>query len=64
MLRRAVFFMFILPLAFFLLPAARPVHAALSTVDAIKARGVLLRGSDAEGGAPYVFPDPKDPSDF
>jgi polar amino acid transport system substrate-binding protein len=33
-----------------------------STVDVIKARGVLLWGSDSEGGAPYVFPDPKDPS--
>lgn len=31
-------------------------------VDAIKKRGYLLWGSDAEGGAPYVFPDPKDPS--
>jgi len=33
-----------------------------STLDTIKARGVLLWGSDSEGGAPYVFPDPKDPS--
>jgi polar amino acid transport system substrate-binding protein len=33
-----------------------------STLDTIKSRGVLLWGSDAEGGAPYVFPDPKDPS--
>jgi len=36
--------------------------AAPSTLDTIKARGVLLWGSDSEGGAPYVFPDPKDPS--
>lgn len=28
----------------------------------IKKSGHLLWGSDAEGGAPYVFPDPKDPS--
>jgi len=31
-------------------------------VDPIRARGALLWGSDAEGGAPYVFPDPNDPS--
>ncbi len=35
---------------------------AKSTVDEIKSRGVLLWGSDSEGGAPYVFPDPKEPS--
>jgi len=33
-----------------------------STVQQIKERGMLLWGSDSEGGAPYVFPDPKDPS--
>jgi polar amino acid transport system substrate-binding protein len=37
-------------------------HAASSTINRIKTRGVLLWGSDSEGGAPYVFPDPKDPS--
>ena len=37
-------------------------HAASSTIDNIKNRGVLLWGSDSEGGAPYVFPDPRDPS--
>jgi len=36
--------------------------AASSHLDAIRARGILLWGSDSEGGAPYVFPDPKDPS--
>jgi polar amino acid transport system substrate-binding protein len=35
--------------------------ADLSPVERIQRRGVLLWGSDAEGGAPYVFPDPKDP---
>jgi polar amino acid transport system permease protein/polar amino acid transport system substrate-binding protein len=44
-----------------LFPAER-VLADRSAIDAIKARGVLLWGSDSEGGAPYVFPDPKDPS--
>lgn len=28
----------------------------------IKKRGYILWGGDAEGGAPYVFPDPKEPS--
>lgn len=31
-------------------------------LDEIRKRGVLLWGSDAEGGAPYAFPDPNDPS--
>ena len=35
--------------------------AAATTLERIKARGVLLWGSDSEGGAPYVFPDPKEP---
>ena len=33
-----------------------------NTLEKIKKRGFLLWGSDAEGGAPYAFPDPKDPS--
>lgn len=32
------------------------------TLEGIRKRGVLLWGSDAEGGAPYVFPDPNEPS--
>ena len=45
-----------------LLLAGRPVvlHAA-DHLQEIKARGVLLWGADAEGGAPYVFPDPEKP---
>ncbi|MEW6109222.1 MAG: ABC transporter substrate-binding protein/permease [Nitrospirota bacterium] len=31
-------------------------------LEKIRERGYLLWGSDAEGGAPYVFPDPKDPA--
>lgn len=30
-------------------------------LKAIRARGVLLWGADAEGGAPYVYPDPQKP---
>ncbi len=37
-----------------------PVFAA-DTLAAIQHRGLLLWGADAEGGAPYVFPDPQKP---
>ena len=39
-------------------PAARAADDALA---AIKQRGVLKWGADAEGGAPFVFPDPQQP---
>lgn len=45
-----------------LLMNSRTWAADLTPVEKIKARGVILWGSDAEGGAPYVFPDPKEPS--
>src|SRR6186997_2249960 len=32
------------------------------TLELIKKRGVLKWGADAEGGAPYVFPDRQDPN--
>ena len=35
--------------------------SANSTLDAVQEGGVLLWGADAEGGAPYVFPDPAQP---
>jgi polar amino acid transport system substrate-binding protein len=38
-----------------------PEADAATTIERIRTRGVLLWGSDSEGGAPYVFPDPKDP---
>src|SRR4051812_36578255 len=34
---------------------------AADHLQEIKARGVLLWGADAEGGAPYVYPAPDDP---
>src|SRR5438874_6022960 len=37
-----------------------PLFAA-DTLQQIKERGVLLWGADAEGGAPYVYPDPQKP---
>ena len=35
--------------------------AGADALEEIKKRGVLLWGADAEGGAPYVFPDPQKP---
>ncbi len=46
---------------FLLLVWAAPAPAG-SSLEEIRKRGYILWGSDAEGGAPYVFPDPKDPS--
>lgn len=37
-------------------------HAATDRLAAIRASGVLRWGADAEGGAPYVYPNPDDPS--
>lgn len=45
-----------------LLYLALPSHSQSDTLDTIKKRGYLLWGSDAEGGAPYAFPDPRNPS--
>lgn len=36
--------------------------ARAETLDDLKALGTLRWGGDAEGGAPYIFPDPKNPS--
>jgi polar amino acid transport system substrate-binding protein len=45
----------------FLLAGGRfPVFGA-DTLQVIRSRGVLLWGADAEGGAPYVYPDPQKP---
>ena len=41
---------------------ALPSRSQNSTLGTITQRGYLLWGSDAEGGAPYAFPDPKNPS--
>lgn len=47
---------------FLLVSWAAPSLPSGSRVDEIKKRGYLLWGSDSEGGAPYVFPDPSDPT--
>ena len=43
-----------------LVGAPGPVTAA-DTLESIRQRGELLWGADAEGGAPFVFPDPQKP---
>jgi polar amino acid transport system substrate-binding protein len=35
-----------------------------TALDKIKERGTLLWGADAEGGAPYIFPDPENPEKY
>lgn len=39
---------------------AAPARA--STLEEIQSRGYILWGADKEGGGPYVYPDPSDPS--
>ena len=49
-------------LVFFLLLAGgqAPILGA-DALTVIQKHGVLLWGADAEGGAPYVYPDPEKP---
>ncbi|MCE8426280.1 MAG: ABC transporter permease subunit [Candidatus Methanoperedens sp.] len=35
-----------------------------TALDKIKERGTLIWGADAEGGAPYIFPDPENPEKY
>jgi ABC-type amino acid transport substrate-binding protein len=37
------------------------LSASADTLQQIKSRGILLWGGDAEGGAPYSYPDPNKP---
>lgn len=60
-LSRSIFSLTLFLALFFSFPSFSDAIEA-TTLDTIKQRGVLLWGSDSEGGAPYVFPDPKDPS--
>jgi len=45
-----------------ILLSSRPSLLAADILQQIKERGVLLWGADAEGGAPYVYPDPQQPA--
>ena len=40
---------------------AAPSASKPGALEEMRKRGYLLWGSDAEGGAPYIFPDPKNP---
>ena len=48
-------------LAWSMLAGGTSALLAANLLDQIKQRGVLLWGADAEGGAPYVYPDPQKP---
>ncbi len=48
-------------LATLLILGSTPAAPAADSLQEIKKRGVLLWGADAEGGAPYVYPDPQKP---
>jgi polar amino acid transport system substrate-binding protein len=45
----------------FLLGGALPAPGAADHLTVIRQRGTLAWGADAEGGAPYVYPDPQRP---
>ena len=47
--------------AFLLLASGSRAVVAAETLEVIRSRGELLWGADAEGGAPYVYPDPTRP---
>ena len=47
---------------FLLLFWVAPSRPSGNRIDEIKKRGYLSWGSDSQGGAPYVFPDPNNPS--
>jgi polar amino acid transport system substrate-binding protein len=53
------YFRFWILVPFFALPLA---GAAADTLQTLRSRGILTWGADAEGGAPYVFADPQEPS--
>ncbi len=48
-------------LAVLLVAGGRPSALAADRLEEIRQRGVLRWGADAEGGAPYVYPDPQRP---
>lgn len=47
---------------FFLVAVIIPKPSSATSINDITKRGYLLWGADAEGGAPYVFPDPDNPN--
>ncbi|QPJ66764.1 MAG: ABC transporter permease subunit [Candidatus Nitrohelix vancouverensis] len=51
-------------LVLILLLAGLPIQAKARGLESIQESGVLLWGADAEGGAPYVYADPKSPEEL
>src|ERR1700722_8675897 len=47
----------------FLLAGQARFASAADTLEKIRRDGVLLWGTDAEGGGPYVFPNPQKPEE-
>jgi polar amino acid transport system substrate-binding protein len=45
-----------------LVATACPAPAAADAIDRARAAGVLVYGTDTEGGAPFIYPDPDDPA--
>lgn len=54
-------FIFYSLVIFLFLSLSQKSFSGKSTIEKIKERGYLLWGTDAEGGAPYAFPDPNNP---
>ncbi|KRT73902.1 MAG: His/Glu/Gln/Arg/opine amino acid ABC transporter permease/periplasmic amino acid-binding protein [Deltaproteobacteria bacterium CSP1-8] len=52
-------YLLILPVIFLLLFLSSSSRSGSDAAAKVRERGTLLWGGDAEGGAPYVFPDPK-----
>src|SRR4051794_25492195 len=49
-------------LGFVFLAAMLAATARADTLDDIRSRGTLIWGGDQEGGGPYIYPDPDQPS--
>jgi len=54
--------LFALVLAAATVASASPADSAGDTLDGVKRRGEIAFGADVQGGEPYVFEDPKDPT--
>ena len=49
-------------LGFVFLAAILAAATRADTLDDIRSRGTLIWGGDQEGGGPYIYPDPDQPS--
>ncbi|HEU5118431.1 MAG TPA: ABC transporter substrate-binding protein/permease, partial [Isosphaeraceae bacterium] len=55
-------FSLVLALLSLLLSEPSSTHAQDASLDRVRSAGVLRYGCDAEGGGPYAYPDPNEPS--